>query len=101
MFSVIFRARLNPDISEQSYKEYSNTAQKLRQKALTEYNCIEFTSAFEDGQEIAISYWHSEKDILAWKQDKDHRIAQQQGVESWYSDYQIEIVEVVRRYSKK
>ena len=101
MFAVIFRATLNANISEQSYNDYTNTAQRLRQKALADYNCVDFTSAFEDGQEIAISYWHRESDILAWKQDEEHRIAQQQGASHWYSDYQIEIVKVVRHYNKQ
>ncbi|MDP6187135.1 MAG: hypothetical protein QF863_07885 [Pseudomonadales bacterium] len=57
MYAVIFKAKiktLDPT--------YQSTADRLRELALQEYGCLEFTSTAEGSREIAISYWPS-KDI--------------------------------------
>jgi len=80
MYVVIFRARIR-----QLDEVYSAMAEKMRQLALSQYNCVEFTSITQGNEEIALSYWHSEADIQRWKQDAEHRVAQQLGSSKWYS----------------
>ena len=74
----------------------------MRELAIRDYGCIEFTSALEDGledgQEIALSYWQDEADIARWKQDPEHRRAQQLGLTRWYRSYSVEVVEIRRHY---
>ena len=95
MFVVIFKAEI-----AQLDAEYSQMAQLLRQKALTEYGCIKFESYTENQQEIALSYWHDLESIRRWKADATHQLAQQKGQERWYKHYSIEICEVQRQYQK-
>ena len=93
MYAVIFRAEMST-----LDKEYINMAKTLRDIAISEYNCIEFSSASENGVEIAISYWKNESDIKRWKENSSHIVAQKYGKERWYKGYSVEIVEIKKSY---
>ena len=93
MFAVIFTA----EIAELD-QEYSRTATRLRQLAIEGYGCRDFVSCTEGAQEIAVSYWDTEEQIRAWKQDPDHLAAQKMGRERWYRSWSVEVVEVRRAY---
>lgn len=94
MIVVIFRAKTTE--LDSRYAEFAN---QLRDKALNQFNCVEFVSAHENGYEIALSYWKSEEDIIAWKKDAQHLAAQQLGKQAWYENYRVEICEIQRSYS--
>ena len=93
MYAVIFRATI-----KQRDDEYTQTAARMRELATSRYACEEFVSVQEGDQEIAISYWHSEQDIQAWKNDPEHRRAQVLGKARWYQAYQVQVVEIRRDY---
>jgi len=93
MYAVIFTAELNePDAG------YSATAGRLRQLALNEYGCLKFVPCSEGDVEIAISYWSCLDDIQAWKNNPEHRQAQEIGKSRWYKSWHVQIVEVLREY---
>ncbi len=94
MYAVIFRAEI-----AQLDEEYSVMAAKMRDLAIQEYGCREFTAVTEGHSEIAISYWDSEDQIRAWKENAEHLVAQRKGRAQWYVSYKVQIVEVVREYS--
>ena len=93
MYAVIFKAT-----TKQLDDEYSQTSARMRELAKSKYGCEEFVSAQEGDQEIAISYWHSEQDIQAWKDDPEHRRAQALGKTRWYQSYRVEVVQILRSY---
>lgn len=93
MYAVIFRAR-TADVDD----EYARVAASLREMAMTSFGCLEFVSATENGQEIAISYWPSEASIVRWKAHADHLAAQWLGREKWYASYTVQVVEIRREY---
>ena len=93
MYAVIFKAT-----TKQLDDEYSQTSARMRELAKSKYGCEEFISAQEGDQEIAISYWHSEQDIQAWKDDPEHRRAQALGKTRWYQSYRVEVVQILRSY---
>ncbi len=93
MFVVIFRATAR-DLDA----EYSTTAARLRELALSRFGCLDFTAVTEGDQEVALSYWPDEASIRAWKQHTDHLMAQQLGRERWYSGYSVEVAEIKRHY---
>ena len=94
MYAVIFRAEIR-ELDD----AYAAMAEQMRELAISEYGCLEFTSAMEGSQEIAISYWQSQEQIKLWKQDAKHLIAQALGMSKWYKSYQVQVVEVIREYS--
>ena len=93
MYAVIFRAHIR-----QLDDDYTEMARRLRQRALDEYGCVEFTSISAGDQEIAISYWPDLDHIRQWKKDQLHLTAQQLGRHRWYRDYRVEVVELIREY---
>lgn len=92
-YVAIFKARIRT-LDEL----YFSTAQQLRDKALTHFNCQHFEALTEGEHEIALSYWNTLEDIRAWQQDAQHLVAQQLGKNQWYASFSVEICEVLRRY---
>ncbi len=90
MYVVIFRATVKAFDAE-----YVETAQRLRDLALSDYGCLEFTACTENDQEIAISYWSSLDEIKAWHQNPEHRRAQALGKAKWYASYRVEVTKMV------
>jgi len=93
MYAVIFRAKI-----KRLDDDYFKTAKRMRELAMSEYGCVEFTSVTEGFDEIAISYWESIEQIKRWKQNSEHLVAQKLGKEKWYDEYTVEIVEVLDKY---
>jgi heme-degrading monooxygenase HmoA len=94
MFVVIFRAKVR-----QTDAEYAQVATRMRELALTQFGCLEFTAVTEGTDEIALSYWPTEAHIRAWKAHSDHVLAQQLGRERWYESYIVQVAEITRDYS--
>lgn len=94
MYAVIFRAEIGA-IDE----VYAQMASQLRQLAETSYGCTEFISVTEGTTEIAISYWDNEEQIERWRQDSEHLVAQKLGRSTWYRNYQVQIVKIIREYT--
>lgn len=95
MYAVIFRAEIN-EIDE----AYSEMAARMRDLATNKYGCSEFIAVTEGNREIAISYWDDQEQIKAWKQDAEHLVAQELGRSKWYKSYRVQVVEIIRDYSK-
>ena len=55
----------------------------------------------DDGVGITVCYWESEQSIAAWKRNVDHAAAQQQGINTWYSDYRVTIAKVQCQYGSR
>ncbi len=93
MFVVIFRAKVR-----QTDSEYAQVAARMRELALTQFGCLEFTAVTEGSHEIALSYWPSEDHITAWKAHSKHVMAQQLGRERWYESYTVQVAQITRDY---
>jgi heme-degrading monooxygenase HmoA len=52
-----------------------------------------------DGFGITVSYWRTDDDARAWKAIAEHREAQRNGRERWYSSYSLRVATVTRGYS--
>ena len=57
------------------------------------------TTRGADGLGITVSYWEDEDSILAWKQQTQHLLAQKNGIEKWYTHYELRVAKVERAYS--
>ena len=57
------------------------------------------TTRGADGLGITISYWKDEESIQAWKAQTQHLLAQKNGIERWYSHYELRVAKVERAYS--
>jgi len=95
MYAVIFRAK-----TKELDETYFTMAKRMRELAMAEYGCQEFTAVTEGSYEIAISYWESLEQIEQWKQNSKHLVAQEIGKEKWYENYSVEIVQIITKYKK-
>jgi heme-degrading monooxygenase HmoA len=93
MLVVIFRATI-----AKLDAEYSTTAQRLRELAISEFGCLAFHSAAEGNEEITLSYWPDEDGIRRWRGHPEHVAAQKLGRERWYQTYSVEVARVERAY---
>lgn len=93
MYVVIFKAAIrNLD------SDYSTTAARMRELALSEFGCLEFQVVTEGKEEVALSYWPDEASIRAWKSHPEHVLAQQLGKQKWYESYTVQIAHIDREY---
>ncbi|WDV05213.1 MULTISPECIES: antibiotic biosynthesis monooxygenase family protein [Lysinibacillus] len=53
----------------------------------------------DEGRGITVSYWESLEAIQAWKDNAKHLTAQQLGKGKWYTNYQVEICQIIKEYS--
>ena len=93
MYAVIFRATA-ADLDA----EYSASLERLKKRAFEEFNCLEFYSMMDGERRLAIAFWESESDARAWKADTDHSAVQRRARGRWYSDYRVQVCEVIRDY---
>jgi heme-degrading monooxygenase HmoA len=91
MYAVIFKATI-----KEFDAQYLEMAERMRDLAINEYGCTEFTACTEGNKEIAISYWPSMEHIKAWHQNPEHKKAQALGKSKWYVSYQVQVTEVLR-----
>lgn len=78
-------------------KEYDETAEQMVTLAKQQPGFLGYESAREHIG-ITCSYWRNTEDILNWKKNTEHLLAQQKGKFHWYSAYKIRICKVERDY---
>ena len=78
---------------------YAEAATRMLELAREQPGFLGVQSAREDGLGITVSYWRSEADILAWKQQTEHRAAREQGRSTWYSAFHTRVCKVARAYT--
>src|SRR5271170_1056009 len=95
-YAVIFTSTKRDDA-----QGYDEMAEAMASLAREQPGFLGYESARgADGLGITVSYWKSEADIRAWKQNADHRVAQEKGKALWYSSYTIRVCRVEREYGK-
>lgn len=77
--------------------EYSVMAEKMFELAALQKGFLGVESAREEIG-ITVSYWKTEEDILNWKKDIEHLVAQKLGIEKWYQYYTVRVCKVERQY---
>lgn len=51
-----------------------------------------------DGLGITVSYWASDTDAKAWRDNGEHALIRDAGRDRWYSHYDLHVAEVTRSY---
>lgn len=91
-FAVIFSS-----IRTETENEYSETAQKMEELAEKVEGFLGIESARNE-LGITVSYWQNLEAIKEWKNQIDHKIAQERGKKEWYLQYKVRIAKVERDY---
>jgi heme-degrading monooxygenase HmoA len=78
---------------------YDAMAERMVELAKQQPGYLGFDSARgADGLGITVSYWASEEAIRNWRTHAEHRLAQQQGRESWYASFSLRVCRVERAW---
>ena len=91
-YAVIFSSLHRDDL-----EGYADTAARMLELAAEQPGFLGVESVRED-LGITISYWSDLKSIGNWKANAEHREAQRQGRDRWYSAYKTRIALVERDY---
>ncbi|MFN3138479.1 MAG: antibiotic biosynthesis monooxygenase family protein [Allomuricauda sp.] len=91
-YAVIFTSLRTP-----GDEGYAQMAEEMETLARKQPGFLDVESARE-GVGITVSYWESLEAIANWKAQLDHRQAQKQGRERWYSWYKVRVCLVEREY---
>jgi heme-degrading monooxygenase HmoA len=93
-YAVIFSSLRNADI-----EGYARTAARMMELATEQPGFLGVEAVRED-LGITVSYWSDLQSIKQWKANAEHRLAQQMGMDKWYSSYKTRIALVERDYGK-
>ncbi|WP_299053148.1 antibiotic biosynthesis monooxygenase [uncultured Polaribacter sp.] len=94
-YAVIFTSLLSNTSSG-----YEEMAVRMKNLAKLQKGFLGVESARADIG-ITISYWKTEADIIAWKNDIEHSESRKLGREKWYQQYQLRVCLVERNYGFK
>jgi heme-degrading monooxygenase HmoA len=96
MVITLFRSRLRPEHGTQ----YAEWAKRIHDIAVKMPGFISFKAfAAEDGERISVVEFESEETMRAWREQSDHRQAQEMGRKLFYSEYRIQVCQPIRDYS--
>src|SRR6185312_1474582 len=96
MVITIFRSRLRPE----NIKEYGEWATRIHELAVKMPGFVSIkTFTAEDGERVSIVEFESEETMRNWREQPEHRKAQELGRKLFYSEYHIQICQPIRDYS--
>lgn len=96
-YAVIFTSVQNSNFEEENIA-YNEIAKRMDELAKLQPGFLGMETARNETG-ITISYWQTLNDIACWKQNREHLIAQQNGIRHWYLAYTTRICLVQREYS--
>ena len=96
MVITIFRSRLRPEHQDE-YDRWSARIHDIATRMPGFVSIKTFTAG--DGERVSIVEFESEETTLAWRNQPDHREAQELGRKLFYSEYRIQVCRPVRDYS--
>jgi len=96
MILTIFRSRLRPEHRE----EYDRWAARMNELASSMPGFISIkTFAAEDDERVSLVEFESEETMRAWREQLEHKQAQELGRQKFYSHYRIQVCRPIRDYS--
>ncbi len=96
MVLVVFRSRLRAGVD----KDISEVGQRMYALASSMPGFISYKDfTAEDGEGVAIVEFESLETLQAWREHPEHRIAQCQGRDRFFTEYRIQVCTPVRDYA--
>ena len=93
MIVTVFRSRLRPGVRE----EYVALANRMNELAATMPGYISHKGFFaDDGERVTVVEFESEEGLRAWRMHPEHIEAQRKARKIYYSEYSVQVCEVVR-----
>lgn len=97
----IFRFRMK-NLSAAEREEYNLTAGRLLEIVNAMPGFISFREyKGHDGEFLGVTEWASAEALAAWRDNPEHRKAQERGRQIFYAEYEISICKALREYRFK
>jgi heme-degrading monooxygenase HmoA len=93
MLVILFRSRLRDDAGP-GYQDMAVEMLATVQKMPGFIDFRRYTA--DDGERLTVVRWQDAETLRGWREHERHRLAQRLGRERWYSEYHIEVAEIVR-----
>ena len=93
MIVILFRSRLTAAAGS-DYTEMDARMEELARAAEGFVDVKAYTAA--DGERLTVVRWRDLESLRRWREDPQHRVAQETGRQLWYEYYTAEVAEVVR-----
>lgn len=96
MIVIVFRTRIRQGVVEQEMEELGK---RMYQLACEMPGFISYKDfAAQDGEYVSIVEFESMETLAAWRNHPEHKEAQRQGRERYFSEYHIQVCTTVRDY---
>jgi heme-degrading monooxygenase HmoA len=93
MIVTVFRSRLMPNVRE----EYVALVDRMIELAETMPGYISHKGFFaDDGERVTVVEFEHEEGMRAWRMHPEHRAAQKKAREIYYSEYSVQVCNLVR-----
>lgn len=93
MVVVIFRSRLR----DEHLEAYRSVAPHILELARGMPGFVSFDAfTSDDGEGLSVIHFETLEHVRAWREHPEHRAAQKQGREQFYSEYTLQICEELR-----
>lgn len=94
MIVVVFRNRLREGV-EQEFQEHASAIYELALNMPGLLSSKDFVA--EDGERLSIIEFRSAEELEAWRTQADHQMAKQRGRQHYFSEYSLQVCEVIRQ----
>jgi heme-degrading monooxygenase HmoA len=99
MLVTVFRTRLRPGLDEASLTALGALGARMYQLATSMPGFVSYKDfAAPDGESVSIVEFESAETLLAWREHPEHKAAQAQGRDRYFTDYRIQVCTPVRSY---
>ena len=98
MLAVIFEV-VPTATGKEEYLEIAGELRNLLEGRDGFISIERFQSLVDENKILSLSFWRDEAAIQAWRNEMDHREAQQKGKGGLFKSYRIRVAEVVRDYT--
>jgi heme-degrading monooxygenase HmoA len=95
MVIVVFRITLRPDLPTD---EYEATGTRMVELVSQMPGFIGMDYAEIEGGELLVARFESHEALAAWREEPEHRRAQELGRERFFAHYRIEVCDLARAY---
>ena len=92
-YAVIFTNELRDN-----HDGYDDMAARMIELSADQPGYLGVKSVREGGAGITVSYWKDQASIAAWKAHAEHSLARQQGRETFYQSYELQVCLIERAY---
>jgi heme-degrading monooxygenase HmoA len=96
---VVFRSRLRADADRAAYGALADSMFEIARRLPGFIGIKDFAS--EDDERLALVEWRSLEELERWRHHPDHVAAQARGVREFYSEYSLQICQLVRESARE